>query len=216
MNSDGRKYYCSECDKDYSDDDPLLSEELFCPVCKSILESEMLNSLNEEAQEPVVTLISPPLAATAPDTSNLLYGVRGWLKFFVVMNLYIGPILFGIRQIFAWISYIMIADKYPGIIFVGVIDISVSGYLVVRGIQIAISLRDIRPRAVQNTKTLLRLCLAWTFIGIPINFFSGLDAEDLLPGIVKAVFTGVISFAIWYQYFNVSKRVQATYPDWKD
>lgn len=173
--------------------------------------------MNEEAQAPVAAPLPPPLAAPVPDTTNPLYGVHGWLKFWVVMNLYVGPIIFGLRQILAWIGYTMLADEHPGIILVGLIDTAVSGFLVVRGIQIAIGLRDIKPRAVQNAKALLKLCLAWTFVGIPINFLSGLDAEQLLPGILKGVLTGVISFAIWYSYLNGgSKRVQATYPDWKD
>jgi len=158
----------------------------------------------------------PPIAGTPPDTTNPLYGVHGWLKFWVVMNLYVGPIIFGLQQILAWIGYTMLADEHPGIILVGMIDTAVSGFLVVLGIQAAIGLRDIKPRAVQNAKAFLKLCLAWTFVGIPINFLSGLDAEDLLPSIVKGVLAGIISFAIWYSYLNVSKRVQATYPDRKD
>ena len=172
--------------------------------------------MNEEAQAPVAVQSPPTLATAAPDTANPLYGVHGWLKFWVVMNLYVGPIIFALRQILAWIGYTILADEHPGIMLVGLIDTAVSGFLVVRGIQIAIGLRDIKPRAVQNAKALLQLCLGWTFVGIPINFLSGLDAEQLLPGILKGVLTSVISFAIWYSYLNVSKRVQATYPDWKE
>jgi hypothetical protein len=158
----------------------------------------------------------PPRAVTAADTSHPLYGVKGWLKLLVVVNLYIVPILFALGQIGSWVSYTALAEKYPGIIFVGLLNTLVGGYLVVRTVRVAIGLRDLQPRAVQNAKTLLQLCLTWTFVSIPIAFVSGLDAEVLLPGIVKGALSGTLSFAIWYSYFNTSRRVEATYPDWKD
>jgi hypothetical protein len=172
--------------------------------------------MNEEAQLSVTSQLPPPLAASSLNTNNPLYGIHGWLKFVVIVNLYIVPILFVISQIFSWIVYTNLARRYPGILLVGLIDSVVSGFLVIRNIQIAIGLRDIKPRAVQNAKALLKLCLVWTFVSIPLNFLSGLGAEKLLLGILKRVLIGVTSFAIWYSYFNVSKRVQATYPDWKD
>ncbi len=172
--------------------------------------------MNEEAQTPEIAQSPTTHVTPASDMSNPLYGVHGWLKFLVVMNLYVGPILFGLRQIMSWIGYMILLDKHPGIILSGLIDTAVGLYLVVRGIQVARGLRDIQPRAVQNAKALLKLILAWTFVSIPVSFLSGLNAKDLIPGTVKGVLVGVIGFAIWYSYFNVSKRVQATYPDWKE
>ena len=78
--------------------------------------------MNEEAQSPVADQFLRPHAGSVPDTTNPLYGVHGWLKFMVVMNLYVGPVIFGLRQILAWIGYTMLADEHPGIILVGLID----------------------------------------------------------------------------------------------
>lgn len=146
--------------------------------------------------------------------SNPFYGVKGWLKVFVVVNLYIAPVIFVLRYIFTWIGFSMLAEDYPGIIFVGLVETVIGAFLTYKAIQIARGLRDIQERAVQNAKSLLKLVLAWTILNIPFSFLSGLDAEDLMPGVVKQLFTGLIGFAIWYSYFNVSKRVKATYPDW--
>jgi len=152
--------------------------------------------------------------AFSADHNHPLYGIKGWLKVLVVVNLYVAPVAFALTQVVAWIGYVILAERYPGIILVGLLSTAVGGWLVVRGIQVAKDLRDIRPRAVQNAKALLKLALGWMLVSIPISFLSGLAPEQLLPGVVKNLIVGGIGFGIWYRYFAVSKRVQATYPDW--
>ena len=157
---------------------------------------------------------APPPLAQSEIPANPLCGVHGWLKFFVVVNLYVAPILFALRYIMAWIGFALIAEDYPGIILVGLIETVVGGFLIWKWIQIARCLRDIRPGAVQEAKTWLKISLGWILLDAPLTFLSGMSAEALLPGVLKGIVTGLIGFAIWYSYFNVSKRVQATYPDW--
>lgn len=152
----------------------------------------------------------------SPDRSNYLYGVKGWLGFFVTVNLYIAPVIYVIVYIIAWISFVQIADNYPGIILVGIIETVVVGFLVWRWIQIARGLRDIQPGVIQEAKTWLKVSLGWGIFDSFLVFMSGLDFEDLLPVILRGILGGLIGFAIWYSYFNVSKRVRATYPDWND
>lgn len=145
---------------------------------------------------------------------NPLCGVRGWLKFFVVVQIYIVPVIFVLDHILAWIGFSMLADDYPGIIPAGLIETGVGGFLVCKWIQIARRLRDIKPGVVQEAKTWLKIVLGWSILSTPLAFMSGIDAEALLPGAIKGIVISLIAFAIWYSYFNVSKRVKATYPDW--
>jgi hypothetical protein len=42
-------------------------------------------------------MAAPPNEICTGDTSSPFYGVHGWLKFFVVVNMYIAPVLFGIQ-----------------------------------------------------------------------------------------------------------------------
>jgi hypothetical protein len=174
------------------------------------------------------------LIETAPDTSNL-HVVDGWLEFLVVINLYIAPIFFVLAQIFVRLDVAIITwnspENSPDIALLSLVEAFVSGYLVFRGIQVGKSLRDIRPRAVQNTKYLLKLRLAWSLLSIPFSFLllvfripadsyhQGMQATPHAMPLIDAiwgVFAGIISFAIWYSYLCVSKRVRATYPDWND
>lgn len=148
------------------------------------------------------------------DTGNPLYGVHGWLKFFVVVNMYIAPVLFGIRQIIAFFGFSMLAEDYPGIVVVGLIEAGANLFFVIKWIMIARRLRDVVPGVVQEAKKWLIITLAWNVVSIPLVFLSGMDAEYLMPEAIKGLFYGIIGFAIWYSYFNVSKRVKATYPDW--
>ncbi|GEM_PF-502744 len=151
---------------------------------------------------------------THGDTGNPLYGVKGWLKVFVVVNMYIGPVLFAIQTIMGFVGFAMLAEDYPGIVVVGLIEAAVRIFFVVKWIKIAGRLRDIAPGVVQEAKKWLLITLAWNVLSTPLVFMSGMDAEDLMVGAIKGLFTSIVGFAIWYSYFNVSKRVKATYPDW--
>ncbi len=159
-------------------------------------------------------LAEPPDGVPTGDASNPLCGIHGWLKFFVVVNMYIAPVFFGIQQIMGFTGFAMLAEDYPGIIVVGLIEAVVGIFLVVKWIMIARRLRDIVPGVVQEAKRWLLIALAWNVLSTPLVFLSGLDAEDVMVGAVKQLVGGIMAFAIWYSYFNVSKRVRATYPDW--
>jgi hypothetical protein len=151
---------------------------------------------------------------SSPFRNHPLYGVHGWLKFFIVVNLYIAPPIFILQYIFAWAGVAMLASEYPGLILVVLIETIVGSILTYKGIVVAKDLRDIEKGAVKNAKTYLLLVLAWHIIDIPISFLSGLDSEKLIIDTAKQFILGIISFAIWYSYFNVSERVKITYPDW--
>ncbi len=148
------------------------------------------------------------------DTSSPYYGVHGWLKFFVIVNIYVSPIIFAIQQIIGFIGLSNLAGRYPGILVVGIIEAGVGIFLVIKWIMIALRLRDITPGVVQEAKRWLLIVLGWNLLSTVLAFLSGMDPEDIAPSAIKGLFQGIIAFAIWYSYFNVSKRVKATYPDW--
>ena len=147
-------------------------------------------------------------------TLDPLRGVRGWLKFFVIISRYVSPAIFILQYLLAWIGFVELAKKYPGIIVTGLIETAVGGFFVWKWIQIAKALQAVRPGIIRKTKIWLKLSLGWVILSAPLAFLSGLDAQILLPSVIKGVISGLIGFSLWYSYFSVSKRVKATYFDW--
>lgn len=147
------------------------------------------------------------------DENHPLYGVAGWLRFFVLINLYISPVIFVISYALAWVGLVDLVDDYPGMLAVVLIETLVGGFLIIKWIQIALHLRGLRPDAAVEAKLWLKLTLAWILLGIPLSLMSGLPAEVLVPQLARGVIQGVIGFAIWYSYFCVSRRVKATFPE---
>jgi len=162
----------------------------------------------------------PAAAAAIPapptDTAHPLHGVHGWLKFGVVVNLYVGPVVFVLSQIVGWVGYFILAGRYPGIIVSGLYGTLAGGYLVWRGMNLARDFRDLKPRSVQNAKSLLWLNALLVTVSIPMLFFSGMGPDALMPGVLKSVLQTAVSFAVIYTYLNVSKRIAVNFPDWKD
>jgi hypothetical protein len=152
----------------------------------------------------------------APATPHPLQGVHGWLKFGVVVNLFVAPILFVLSQLVAWVGYFIIANRYPGIFISGLYGTAAGGYLIWRGMNLARDFRALKPRSVQNAKTLLWLNVLFVAVSIPLVFFSGMGPDALMPGVLMAVFRTAASFAVIYTYLNVSKRIAVNFPDWKD
>lgn len=145
---------------------------------------------------------------------NPLYGVHGWLRFFVVMNLYVVPVLFVVRYIIAWAGFGVVAHEYPAIIPVGLIETLVGGFLIYRWIRIARRLREIAPGVIREARTWLKLTLGWVVLSNLLIFFIGFDPGAVVGTAIRGIVVGAIAFAVWYSYFKVSKRVRATYPDW--
>ncbi|MFH1841733.1 MAG: hypothetical protein ABIF77_00865 [bacterium] len=152
------------------------------------------------AADPMVTVATP-------------HGVAGWLKFFVVMHLYIAPILLSLNILVSWFGYLVLMEDYPRIVVVGIIETVVLGFLMIQGIQAARGLRDLQPGAVQRTKSYLQLCLGWSLVSILPAMISGLEADGVFTDWLFRIGSSAVGFAIWYSYFNVSKRVKNTYHD---
>ena len=149
------------------------------------------------------------------ELSNPLYGVKGWLRFFVIMRMYVAPMLFVLLNIISWNAIIETADIYSGIIIVGMIESVIGAFFIVKWILIAKSLRDLRPGIVQETMSWLKITLGWGILITPLIFMVGMPSYEVMPNAIPGIVLSLISFSIWYSYFNVSKRVKATYPDWK-
>ena len=140
---------------------------------------------------------------------NKLYGVKGWLLYFVVNFTIFAPIgiIFTIiQEIKNWNYAIEEYPMYVGLIFFRILT---NILLNVYSIYIGINLWKFRPNAVENAKKwiIIQFGLS-TFINIlSIIFLKKIYLELLTYGI----FVNIISSSIMYLYFNNSKRVNITY-----
>lgn len=161
---------------------------------------------------------SPPPAAGLADRGPL-HGVGGWLRFIVIANIYLAPIVVALQYTVGWIGFIALSRIQPGILAVGLFFTLVDVALVLMGISAGRALGNIRPGAVQKMRRLLILRLGWAVIAAPLLIVGwslpGLKPADALPGAIKGLVVGVIGFIVGWTYFKVSKRVKATYPDWQ-
>ncbi len=164
-----------------------------------------------------------PAASPSPATGladrGPLYGVGGWLRFIVIANIYLAPIVVALQYMVGWVGFIVLSRIQPGILAVGLFFTLVDVALVLMGICVGRALGNIRPGAVQRMRRLLILRLGWAVIAAPLLIVGwslpGLKPADALPGAIKGLIVGVIGFIVGWTYFKVSKRVKATYPDWQ-
>jgi len=144
-------------------------------------------------------------------TANDLIGVKGWLKFFVVLVVYIRPIFVAIMLILSWIGAKEINASYPGYsLYVFAISI-VEGSLAIWGIGVGIALSDINVLGVQKAQRWLIAGFVWFFVSRIIAYMLGITDGEMDPKSLRDMVISIIWFAVWYRYFNVSARVKATY-----
>ena len=153
---------------------------------------------------------APPL----PDSPYRGYG--GWLAFFGAVQLFVQPILAVIMLVVGAAAIGEASSRYPSFIGIYCLEALVSIAVVGLGMYAAIQLRRIHRGAVRAAKRYLLAGLAWSALSFVLPYLGDIPdnaREAMLIENVKGFVRTVIPFAIWFSYFNVSKRVKATYVD---
>ena len=146
-------------------------------------------------------------------------GVGGWLAFFIVTQLIVGPIASfpGLLQEFHALKVgLKFATKIShGLLFVVALDFVAVVFVRAFGIYAALSLWKRSPNAVATAKRYVLSAgvywagvLSFTIVGT----IGGSMSHTRTWQHVEHTALGLSAVVLWYAYFEVSERVAATYP----
>jgi hypothetical protein len=149
--------------------------------------------------------------------------VGGWLLVFIILLIFVSPVVTTIINLFAFIIAARINIYLPLITFFTIVDILLSALLSCFGIVTGILLWRKSSRATGVAKVYLSLRI---FYSVFILCVIGLSMEisDLPPSLKEVLprwillnsLPSAIFVMIWYAYFKKSERVKATYGDPQD
>ena len=149
-------------------------------------------------------------------------GYGGWLSFFGAVQVTVVPLV----QI-VFLAFSLLNEKndpqfsrlYPRAVFLmkleSIVALGITGF----GVYGVILLRRLRPGAVRLIKRYLVTCLAFSFLGLFFPLLYDVPSQATTAwmqdrfGPVAVFVRTLVGFAIWFSYFNVSKRVKATFPN---
>jgi len=143
-------------------------------------------------------------------------GVRGWLRCFVALHLYAAPAAYLTAQAFKWQLYDLLAPDHPRLMAVWTVESLVGLALTLKWIRVGLHLYRRSPRVVFAVKRLLLLTFGWNLLASHFGFIWGLEPTEVIAGAVRTLVVGGLALGLWYAYFERSKRVRVTYPDWDE
>jgi len=179
--------------------------------------SELFGSL----QPPAIPAIRVPNAiptATPNTAHDGPKGVGGWLLFFCIALIILGPLLSLGQMVTTWEQSKPAFGLFPSIRSVIVFENFWIIALLVYGFVVGCMIWAGNPKAKKLAKQYLLIRL-FGFFGIElvtIMMISDLPSEMLaagVGGVLGAGFREVVYFLIWWFYFKKSKRVRNTYRD---
>jgi Protein of unknown function (DUF2569) len=157
----------------------------------------------------------PPPLQPALDSAYRGYG--GWLAFFSVVQIFVVPIIALISGAVSISEVSKVSDRYPGLIAPTAVELIGDFALVGFGVYVGIALWRLRRGAVGIAKAYLVARLVWAVLKFALPYLgTGLPSQvidAMWMEVGKELVQTVIAFAIWFSYFNVSKRIKATFPE---
>jgi Protein of unknown function (DUF2569) len=145
------------------------------------------------------------------------YGYGGWLVFFCIVVIFVAPLFALISGAVAFSQVGEVADRYPSLLALTFVELIGGIGVVIFGVVAGLKLRRLQRGAVGLAKGYLIARLVWAVLTLGLPAMGG-DlpsevTEVMMIEAVKGLVQAIIGFAIWFSYFNVSKRIKATFPE---
>jgi len=140
-------------------------------------------------------------------------GVRGWLLFFCIVLVILGPLYTLGNLANGYTAASRVADRLPGLMTATIVDTIVSLAVMMLGMFAGICLWTERPSAVAIAKAFLLVRLVYSVFEISL-FMAALPpaaSDRFLGSATISVIKTLFFVGLWYTYLKRSKRVRATY-----
>lgn len=160
--------------------------------------------------------LTNPLLSAAKDSPYRGYG--GWLSFFCIIQIVVAPLAVMAITLLPLMDTDVqeLLSQYPRVAFMSRMEDILNWGMAGFGIYVGIILRRLRPGAPRIAKRYLLTGLAFAFSRLFFPYLCGdipsQISEAMMAEGAKIFIRTLIVFAIWYSYFNVSKRIKATFP----
>lgn len=145
------------------------------------------------------------------DRNSPYYGCGGWLAFFCVVQIIVSPILMLVAC--AITLSVIYGNSYVASFYLAEILGNIG--LTVFGVLVGLALWRLEPGSPGKAKAFLVAALAWAVLRVFLAY-ALLDGHYQEAGLIetfKGLLGTVVAFAIWFSYFNVSRRIKDTFGD---
>ena len=138
---------------------------------------------------------------TVGGTTPKLYGVKGWLKFFVILFVFVWPLM-GVASFLYVLDLLNMFPESEKTYFI--FSLCVGACMNIGFIYCGVLIWKIRTGAISFTKKLLWFCFAYYVLDL---FLYSMIVEPSAQGVGMVFWT-----LIFLGYFSTSKRVKNTFP----
>lgn len=142
---------------------------------------------------------------------NHLNGPHGWLGAFIY-ECYVYPFIAALNFSIVWI---VSEPLYNARVATNmVLTVVATIVLSILSIRTGRNLQNIRPDAVKKAGRLLITYFIWTLMAFTISLLLGFTNPGFVNYYWKDIGLAFLSLVLWRGYFEKSKRVKNTYPDY--